>query len=210
MSSIYLDILKDRLYTAKADAVERRASQWVLAEVLSVLTRLMAPVLTFTAEEVWGYIPAKGKEQRAESDTTVFLASFPEVEEKFIDAELDERWKRLLTLRDEVNKALEIRRAEKFIGNSLEAKIRLYLPAEYQQLAEQYAEFLSMFFLVSSVTLSDDVLPDAHEGTVIKGLQVLVERAVGSKCQRCWNWSESVGSFSDIPEVCGRCYEAVK
>ena len=209
MSSIYLDILKDRLYTAKADAVERRASQWVLAEVLSVLTRLMAPVLTFTAEEVWGYIPAKGKGQVAEEHNSVFFASFPEVDERFVDAELDERWKRLLTLRDEVNKALEIKRAEKFIGNSLEAKVRLYLPAEYRQLAEQYAAFLPMFFLVSSVALNDDVLPEAHDGTVIKGLQVLVERSAGSKCQRCWNWSESVGTFTDIPEVCGRCYDAV-
>jgi len=210
MSSIYLDILKDRLYTAKADAVERRASQWVIAEVLSVLTRLMAPVLTFTAEEVWGYIPEKGKAHGATSDSTVFLASFPEVDVRFIDDELDERWKRLLTLRDEVNKALEMKRAEKFIGNSLEAKVMLYLPAEYRQLAEQYAAFLPMFFLVSSVTLSDEVMPESHEGTVIKGLCVLVERATGSKCQRCWNWSESVGAFSDIPEICGKCYDAVK
>jgi isoleucyl-tRNA synthetase len=116
----------------------------------------------------------------------------------------------LLTLRDEVNKALEIKRAEKFIGNSLEAKVTLYLPAEYRQLAEQYAAFLPMFFLVSAVTLSDDVLPEAHEGAAIKGLRVLIERSAGSKCQRCWNWSESVGAFSDIPEICGKCYDAVK
>ncbi|MBI5075280.1 MAG: isoleucine--tRNA ligase [Nitrospirae bacterium] len=211
MSSIYLDILKDRLYTAKADAVERRASQWVLAEVLSVLTRLMAPVLTFTAEEVWGYITKQNTAVSSQQSAgSVFIASFPEVDERFVDAELDERWKRLLTLRDEVNKALEIKRAEKFIGNSLEAKVRLYLPSEYRQLAEQYAAFLPMFFLVSAVTLSGDVLSEAHEGTVIKGLYVLVERSAGSKCQRCWNWSESVGTFSDIPEVCDRCYDAVK
>lgn len=211
MSSIYLDILKDRLYTAKADAIERRASQWVISEVLSVLTRLMAPVLTFTAEEVWGYI---AKQQSAissqQSAGSVFFASFPEVDERFINAELDERWKRLLILRDEVNKALEIKRAEKFIGNSLEAKVTLYLPDEYRQLAEQYAGFLPMFFLVSAVTLSDDALLESHVGTVIKGLNVLVERSAGNKCQRCWNWSESVGIFRDIPEVCDRCYDSVK
>jgi len=202
MSAIYLDILKDRLYTAKADAIERRASQWVLSEVLSVLTRLMAPVLSFTSEEVWGYITAGGND-------SVFFERFPEVDERFVDAELEERWKRLLTLRDEVNKALEIKRAEKFIGNPLEARVSLYLPEEFRQLAESYASFLPMFFLVSSVTISEDFPPESHHGAVIKGLGVLVERASGNKCQRCWNWSESVGSFSDIPEVCDRCYNAI-
>jgi isoleucyl-tRNA synthetase len=209
MSSIYLEILKDRLYTAKADAVERRASQWVLSEVLSVLTRLMAPVLSFTSEEVWGYITAGVKGQGAGGNDSVFFERFPEVDERFVDAELEERWKRLLTLRDEVNKALEIKRAEKFIGNPLEAKVSLYLPGEFRQLAECYAWFLPMFFLVSAVTISEDVLPESHQGAVIKGLGVLVERASGNKCQRCWNWSESVGAFIDIPEVCDRCYNAI-
>ena len=210
MSSIYLDILKDRLYTARADSVERRASQWVISEVLSVLTRLMAPVLTFTAEEIWGYIIKQNAGDRSQKAVdSVFFASFPEVDERFVDAELDERWKRLLILRDEVNKALEIKRAEKFIGNSLEASVRLYLPAEFRQLAEQYSAFLPMFFLVSAVTLSDGVLLESHEGTVIRGLNVLVERSGGSKCQRCWNWAESVGTFSDIPEVCNKCYNVV-
>jgi isoleucyl-tRNA synthetase len=212
MSAIYLDILKDRLYTAKAESAERRASQWVLSEVLSVLTRLMAPVLTFTAEEVWGYI---ARQQQAavtgqQPEESVFFAEFPELQEKFIDAELEERWKKLLALRDEVNKALEIKRAEKFIGNPLEAKVKLYLPDEYRRLAESYASFLPMFFLVSAVTISDDLLPESYDGTVIKGIQILVERAAGNKCQRCWNWSESVGTFSDIPEVCDRCYTLVR
>ncbi len=211
MSSIYLDILKDRLYTARADSVERRASQWVISEVLSALTRLMAPVLTFTAEEVWGYIIKQEAGGRAHNtEASVFLSSFPETDERFVDAELDERWRRLLILRDEVNKALEIRRAEKFIGNSLEASVSIFLPAEYRELAEQYAAFLPAFFLVSSVALSDGALSGAHEGASIKGAQVLVERASGDKCQRCWNWSESVGSFSDMPEICFRCHEAVQ
>jgi isoleucyl-tRNA synthetase len=210
MSSIYLDILKDRLYTAKKDSVERRASQWVLSEILSALTRLMAPVLSFTAEEVWGYIAKQQSDVKSQQpEASVFLSVFPEVDERFIDAELEERWKKLLTLRDEVNKALEIKRAEKFIGNPLEAGVKLYLPDEYRQLAGAYASFLPMFFLVSSVRISDDPLPEAYNGSVIRGLEVLVERAAGNKCQRCWNWSESVGSFSDMPEVCDRCHAVV-
>jgi isoleucyl-tRNA synthetase len=209
MSAIYLDVLKDRLYTAKTDSVERRASQWVLSEILSVLTRLMAPVLSFTAEEVWGYVTTGGKETNTAQDESVFFASFPEVQERFIDAELEERWKSLLAVRDDVNKALEIKRAEKFIGNSLEARLTLFLPDGYRQLATSYAAFLPMFFLVSSVQVSDESLSDAHEGTAVKGLQVLVDRATGGKCQRCWNWSDRVGTFSDIPEVCDRCHDVI-
>jgi len=210
MSSIYLDILKDRLYTARLDSVERRSSQWVLSEVFSVLTRLMAPVLSFTSEEVWGYITKQHTGVTSqEPEDSVFFAPFPEVQERFIDSELEERWKKLLILRDEVNKALEIKRAEKFIGNPLEANVKLYLPDPYRQLAEAYVSFLPMFFLVSAVVISDDVLSESYDGSVIKGLQVRIERAAGNKCQRCWTWSESVGTFSDIPEVCNRCHDVI-
>ncbi len=207
MSSIYLDILKDRLYTAEADSVQRRASQWVLSEILSSLTRLMAPILSFTAEEVWGYVKGKPGDGPSES---VFFASFPEVKEEFIDAALEEKWKGLLELRDEVNKALEIKRAEKFIGNSLEARLRLNLPEKLRSLVGAYSGSLPAFFLVSSVDISGGTLSGAYESPNIEGLQVAVEKAPGSKCQRCWNWSEKVGSYSDEPELCERCYPVIK
>jgi isoleucyl-tRNA synthetase len=210
MSSIYLDILKDRLYTAGKDSAERRASQWVLTEVLSTLTRLMAPVLSFTAEEVWGYIVKKQSESNIRNAESVFLAEFPEVNEKFIDSELEARWKDLLSIRDDVNKALEIKRAEKFIGNPLEAKITMHLPEQYRKLCASYMDFLPIFFLVSEVVLSTRELISAHEGSTIEGLQVLVERASGNKCQRCWNWSVSVGTIVDEPELCGRCFSVVR
>ncbi|MHB8882860.1 MAG: isoleucine--tRNA ligase [Thermodesulfovibrionales bacterium] len=206
MSSIYLDILKDRLYTAGTASVERRASQWVLTEILSSLTRLMAPVLSFTAEEVWGYVR---KQQGAAAGGTVFLAGFPGINEKFVDPELEARWKELLILRDEVNKALEIKRAEKFIGNPLEAKITLALPEKYRLLCEPYRDFLSSFFLVSEAAISSSQLSSAYDSTVLEGLQVLVERASGEKCQRCWNWSVRVGTFKDRPDLCDRCYPVV-
>jgi len=210
MSSIYLDILKDRLYTAKKDSAERRASQWVLTEVLSVLTRLMAPVLSFTADEVWEYI--KNQKSAAigqKTEESVFLSSFPGVEERFADAELEARWQKLLEIRDDVNKALEVKRAEKFIGNPLEAKVVLYLPEPVRPLAGAYADFLPSLFLVSAVQLSTDKISGAHEGSTVEGLQVLVEKADGGKCQRCWNWSVKVGSFDDEPEICERCYRAI-
>ncbi len=204
MSSIYLDILKDRLYTAKKDSAERRASQWVLSEILSSLTGLMAPVLSFTADEVWKHI-APGRKH----GESVFLSAFPEVKDGFIDAGLEERWKKLLEIRDEVNKALEIKRAEKFIGNSLEARVKLTVPEEYRALLVSYQEFLPFFFLVSEAVIADEKLSGCHESPNIKGLLVCVERASGSKCLRCWNWSESVGTFPEMPDLCGRCHSAV-
>ncbi|MEW6109051.1 MAG: isoleucine--tRNA ligase [Nitrospirota bacterium] len=211
MSAIYFDILKDRLYTAKKDSAERRASQWVLSEVLSTLTRLMAPVLSFTAEEVRGYLNAKNSKFKIQnSKESVFLSAFPKVKEEFIDGELEERWKKLLELRDEVNKALEIKRAEKYIGNSLEAKVRVYLTGEYRRLSESYISFLPAFFLVSAVEITDEIPADSYGSDKIKELRVSVEKAAGNKCQRCWNWSESVGKFGDSPDVCERCYNIIK
>lgn len=212
MSSLYLDILKDRLYTARADSTERRASQWVLAEILSTLTRLMAPVLSFTAEEVWGYVRglravSEGVGHAASADS-VFLASFPEVREDFLDKDLEERWRQLIEVRDEVNKALEIKRAEKFIGNPLEARVVLDLPERLKALLAGYEAFLPGFFLVSSVSFGG-AAEGYYESQQVEGLRVLVERASGAKCQRCWNWSGKVGAYADEPELCERCYPVV-
>ena len=182
----------------------------MLFEVLSVLTRLMAPVLSFTSEEVWGYVvreSAQGKDVSAEE--SVLFSSFPEAEVRFQDSELEERWKKLLSLRNEVNKALELKRAEKFIGNSLEAKVKIFLPEAYRSLADAYIDFLPTFFLVFLLELTTERLGGAYEGTDIQGLQDLVEKASGDKCQRCWNWSESVGSFEGSPDLCGKCHSVL-
>jgi isoleucyl-tRNA synthetase len=210
MSSFYLDVLKDRLYTAKADSAERRAGQWVLSEVLLTLTGLMAPVLSFTAEEVWGYLKTEKLKVKSEEIESVFLSNFPVVKEEFLENELEEKWKDLLDLRNEINKALEIKRAEKFIGNSLEAKIKMRLPEKYRVLVAAYAGFLPAMLLVSAVEITGDALTDAYESGTIEGLQVSVERAPGEKCQRCWNWSTKVGTFGDEPDLCERCYPVVK
>ena len=210
MSSIYLDVLKDRLYTAKADSAERRAGQWVLWEILMTLTGLMAPVLSFTAEEVWGYLKSEKLKVKSEEVESVFLSNFPVVKEEFLDNELEEKWKDLLDLRNEINKALEIKRAEKFIGNPLEAKVKIRLPEKYRDLVTAYTSFLPALLLVSAAEITGDALAGAYESSNIEGLQVLVERAPGGKCQRCWNWSTKVGSFADEPELCERCYPVVK
>jgi isoleucyl-tRNA synthetase len=212
MSSFYLDVLKDRLYTFKTDSVERRAAQWTLCRILSAMTRLMAPILSFTAEEVWQSMLKK--EQNTEyriqkAEESVFLASFPDVDESYYDKELEEKWETLFMLRNEVNKALEIKRAERFIGNSLEAKIILFLPDAYNALISDYRDFLTTFFIVSAVEITNKSLVDSYKSSEIEGLEIKVERAPGAKCHRCWNWSEYVGTFSEAPEICERCYKVI-
>jgi isoleucyl-tRNA synthetase len=220
MSSFYLDILKDRLYTFRADSVDRRAAQWVMYQILVDMTRLMAPVLSFTAEEIWQEIQktehrrqrTEDRGQKTDLEESVFLSSFPVVKEEFLDDELEKRWEKLITIRDEANKALEIKRKDKFIGNALEAKLVFYLLDEEFNLLQAYKNFLPTLFIVSDVEIypSGQKTGEAYESTEIKNMFIKVEKALGQKCERCWNWSESVGKFKDHPQVCERCYNAIK
>jgi isoleucyl-tRNA synthetase len=204
MSSFYLDILKDRLYTFRLDSKERRASQIVLYNILISLTKLIAPILSFTAEEIWQHIPGKKEE-------SVFLSAFPEANIEWIDKELVEKWKELSRIRDEVNKALEIKRQEKLIGNALEAKITIYTGDETGKLLNSYKTFLPTLFIVSSTeVLNDTAVPHGAYTSEPGNLSIIVEKADGEKCQRCWNWDLTVGTYESNPELCKKCYEAIK
>lgn len=186
MSNFYLDILKDRLYTFGARSKARRSGQAVLYKILSVLTRLMAPITPFTAEEIWGYFNKEG---------SVHLADWPKVENDLIDPELEARWQRLINLREEVLKALEEKRIAKLIGSSLEAKVALVTSGkEEYEFLNKYLESLRYIFIVSQVEL-------------IKGdkLDIQVTKAGGNKCSRCWNWSALVGEDENNPTLCERC-----
>ncbi len=212
MSSFYLDVLKDRLYTYKPDSIERRAAQWVFSQILLTLTRVMAPIISFTAEEVWQSIRNEkiGKKQEIRTiEESVFLAPFPEFNEQYYDQDLEKRWNELFLLRNEVNKALEIRRTEKFIGNSLEAKVILFLPEHYKNILSKYSDFLTTFLIVSAADISDIKRADSYKSAEIDGLEITVEKAPGGKCQRCWNWSEFVGTFDNAPEICERCHNVI-
>lgn len=212
MSSFYLDVLKDRLYTFRTDSPERRAAQWVLSRILSVITRLMAPILSFTAEEVWQQIRTNSRFTglaNRELEESVFLASFPAADATYCNKQLEEKWDSLFVLRNEVNKALEIKRSERFLGNSLEAKVILHLPEKYKGLLAEEIAFLPTFFIVSAVELTAKSMKDSYRSTEIEGLDITIERAEGSKCQRCWNWSTTVGTFTDKNDICERCYNVV-
>jgi isoleucyl-tRNA synthetase len=126
----------------------------------------------------------------------------PEIEESFIDEELQLKWEKLIEIRDEVNKALEIKRQEKFIGNSLEAKVILSVNAELKKFLSPYYDFLPTLFIVSQVKLSDLESKDTE-------FTVTIDKAEGQKCQRCWNYSPMVGKL-EIPDLCPRCYHVIK
>jgi isoleucyl-tRNA synthetase len=142
-------------------------------------------------------------------EDSVFLSSFPVVDERHCDNELEKKWDDLFLLRSEVNKALEIKRAERFLGNSLEAKIIIRLPEKYKALISKNIAFLPTFFIVSAVEITDQSFEGSYGSSEIEGLEIRVERAAGGKCQRCWNWSEAVGTFPEAPDVCDRCYKVV-
>ncbi|UCD57440.1 MAG: class I tRNA ligase family protein, partial [Candidatus Hydrogenedentota bacterium] len=202
LSSLYLDMLKDRLYTFAADNPVRRSSQTALDLILHSLTRMLAPTLTFTAEEAWRAIP-----NQPDREPSVHLCSWPKVENRFVDDDLGRRWGHLLKLRAGVTKALEMARKEGRLGNSLEAKVVLYPERiDEAELLDRYEEMLPTIFIVSQVelhsfneTLPDDILVRENH------ISVAVHRADGKKCKRCWNYSEAVGESEQHPLLCRRC-----
>jgi len=201
MSSFYLDILKDRLYTSKASSVERRSGQTVMYRVLSAMVRLMAPVLSFTADEVWGHMKESAKVK------SVFLTPFPQAEEKYIDDALDTRWEKVLAVRGEAAKVLEGLRKDKKIGHSLDSNVTLYAGQELNEFLNGYKNDLAFIFIVSSVVIAKEAEApaDAYTSDTVKGLRISEGPAMGTKCGRCWMYSETVGTVKDNPEICDRC-----
>ncbi|MDW7710883.1 MAG: isoleucine--tRNA ligase [Deferrisomatales bacterium] len=196
LSAFYLDILKDRLYTYPAGSPGRRAAQTVLYEILHKMTRLMAPVLAFTAEEVWRHIPGV--------TGSVHTQLLPEVDPEAVDDELAGRWERLRALRGLVTKAAEESRAAKEIGHSLDAKAVLHVDHRWEDFLAPYAGELPFLFIVSQVDLVEG--PGGRfADPELPGVGVDVARAQGAKCQRCWNYSTTVGADAEHPQACSRC-----
>ncbi len=206
LSAFYLDILKDRLYTSPAGSRNRRGAQTVMFRLLDYMIRIMAPILPFTAEEVWSHAPEwPGKEN------SVHMARLPEADAVWKNAELADKWRRLTAVRTEVAKALEQARAKKEIGHSLDAAVTIFCTNDelYDRLQAQ-ADDLRAMFIVSGVTLEKGApAEDAFESTEVEGLAVAVSTAAGGKCARCWVHDVSVGTLADHPSVCKRCTDAL-
>jgi len=201
LSSVYLDILKDRLYTFRADSPLRRGSQTVLYEILVAMTKLMAPILSFTAEEIWRTLAVQAGGHLGVG--SVHLSAFPEANSHWLDPTLAQRWERLLGYRTQVQGVLEGSRREKVIGSSLEAAVEIKAETETYEFLQPYQKDLTTLCIVSQVKLSST-------GEVKNPLAIEATKSSFGKCERCWNYREAVGKDATHPTLCDRCVEAVR
>ena len=214
LSNFYLDIAKDRLYISSLDSFRRRSCQTILSIAIENIAKAIAPVLCHMAEDIWQALPY---------DTgykSVFESGWVEIKDEWKKPELNQFWDTIRNLRDEVNKVMEQARTAKAIGSSLDAKVLLDVPdaelknklASYNSsdtLSEKNVDELRYFFLASQVELVDS-LPDAEYKSESNIANIAVVKADGEKCERCWNYSLSVGSFAEDPTICDRCNAALK
>ncbi|MGA3295382.1 MAG: isoleucine--tRNA ligase [Candidatus Acidiferrales bacterium] len=206
LSAFYFDVLKDRLYTFAPNNRGRRSAQTAIYHIARALVRLIAPILVFTSEEVWKHLP-----QSSSSPASVHMSNFPDAKpfENALDEARSKNWDRLLAVREDVLKALEPMRAQKTISANLEARVILTASGGLADLLQKYDAYLPAFFIVSQVEV--ETVP-ANGGAAATGpgtLSIRAERARGSKCERCWNYSTHVGESADYPTLCERCVGAL-
>jgi isoleucyl-tRNA synthetase len=194
LSAFYADVSKDRLYTFAPTSPERRSAQTAMYLIADGLTRMLAPILPMTTDELWRHLPGT-------RDASVHLAEFPKELDRMLDPALEERWERLMKIRESVNAALEARRQDKTIGTSLGAQITVKSGGATAALLAQYRDELPMIFIVSEVHLDEGGDPN---GTI----EVTVTRASGEKCARCWRMVPRVSGQTDLAGLCDRCVDA--
>ncbi|MGL4970175.1 MAG: class I tRNA ligase family protein, partial [Cetobacterium sp.] len=207
MSAFYLDIIKDRLYAEKADSKERRAAQTVMSEVLVTLTKMVTPILSFTAEEIWETLPESLKDSES-----VLLTDWYSNNDQYLNDELDTKWEEITKLRKDVNKTLELARQgeNKIIGNSVDAKVILNTTdAELERFLQENKEILEEVFIVSQLVITNEKDDSFVKGEEQEALFVKVEHADGEKCERCWKYSTELGTNSEHETICPRCTSAL-
>ena len=202
LSSFYMDIAKDTLYIQHKKHLSRRAIQTVMYDVLIALTKLVAPILPHTADEVWPFIPGSDED-------SVQLTDMPEEDTSVYDEAIEEKWDKVLVLRDDVLKALESARNEKKIGKSLTAAIKLYPTEDAKQLLTSIGD-LEKLFIVSKAELAGSKEAAPSEAEHFDTIAIAVEQATGETCERCWVVSETVGSETEHATLCSSCADIVK
>ncbi len=206
LSSFYLDIIKDRLYTSKADDPLRRDAQSVMAVILNAIVKMMAPILPFTADEIFNHMP-----KAADAKESVHLEAMVELADEWKNDPLSLKWENIRALRAEVTKALEEARTKKMIGHPLDADVQILLPdSELKTQVENLTESLNDIFIVSKATLVDKLDDAAYQGKEIEGLYIKVSKAFGEKCGRCWRYDDTIGTDTDHPDTCERCATVLK
>ena len=208
MSAFYLDIIKDRLYTEGTNSLARRSAQTVMTEILVTLTKMIAPILSFTAEEIWGTLPETLKD--AES---VLLTNWYENNDEYLNEEIDKKWLEIIKIRKEANKVLEKARAgeNRIIGNSLDAKVFLHsTDANLEKFLKENKDRLELALIVSDLEIVDSHNDTYEKGEELPELYTKVAHAEGEKCERCWKYSTEIGKDSDHPTLCPRCASVLK
>jgi isoleucyl-tRNA synthetase len=195
LSSFYVDVMKDVLYTLAPDSADRRSAQTAMHRVVETLAKLIAPVMPFTAEEVWSFLPGR-------SAGSVHLAEFPAMDARLRDASLETQWENLMRIREATMLELEKTRQTGSIGKSLEAQVVIEPDNDATgEMLKQFAPVLETVLIVSQAQIGRPT-----GGT----LRVKVSRAAGQKCVRCWRWNEDAGKGGADAELCGRCADVVK
>lgn len=200
MSNFYLDVAKDRLYTEKTDSVTRRTVQTVMYSILSGMTRLVAPILAYTSEEIWKSM----RHTEKEDVTSVMLNEFPKTSGVKVDDAFLARWDRIHAVRDDVKKALEQARKQKTIGSSLDAKVQLFCTGELYDFVKSVEDELLPVLIVSAVEVVKGGTGE-YTDVALEGFSVTVTHAEGKKCARCWMYSDTVSTDAAHPDVCERC-----
>ncbi len=206
MGSFYLDIIKDRQYTAKSDSVARRSCQTALYHIVEALVRWMAPIMSFTADEIWGFMPGKRAQYVFTEEWYDGLFGLAEGEPMN-----DAFWAELLKVRGEVNKVLEQARADKRLGGSLEAAVTLYADSELAARLNSLQDELRFVLLTSAANVAPlaEAPADAQASELLKGLKIAFSTAPGEKCPRCWHYTTDIGLVAEHADICGRCVSNV-
>ena len=202
LSSFYLDIAKDVVYIEGTDNKDRRAMQTVMYDTLMTLLKVLTPIIPHTTEELWGYIGAE--------EASVQLTDFPEVDEQANFADLRAKWNKIIAIRDEVLKALEEARNAKVIGKSLEAKLSVYADSDVTALLNDANINFAQLSIVSQFVVAGTKEQAPENALVLDKTAIVVEKADGEKCERCWTISETVGSNEKHSTLCTRCAEVVE
>lgn len=204
LSSFYLDIAKDALYVLPSDSTARRSIQTVMYYLVDSISRLMAPILPFTSEEIWSSMP--DYEGKAES---IHLVEQTKANPVWKNTEIVEKWEAILEIRGEVTKALEEARVKKLIGHPLDASVNIMVAGKYYDILNEYKDILKDLFIVSASELVEEVAGGSYESSDIEGLSIEIQKAAGEKCERCWTYDVTTGTNDKYANACERCCNAL-
>ena len=199
MGGFYLDIIKDRIYTCPEDSLPRRSAQTALFHIAEAFTRWISPILSFTAHEIWGFMPGK-------RESSVFLAEWYPLPRLMADEKIDQQdWAAILQAKEAINKVIEDQRNQGVIKGSLGADIQLFVSPELQQSLAKLGDELRFVTITSKASLLPLTEAADASDSMLEGLKVSVQRSTAEKCVRCWHFIADVGSSPEHPEICGRC-----